>query len=302
MTLSIQQKDIYPSRIDSQERILARKDPVVYRDPAVPGPLTDHQLSFYEDNGYLVLPGVMSECVHDLLNEIPALKETVKDREELILELGGETVRSVFSPEKYSELYQRVSRDERLLGAAEQILGSNVYIHHSRLNIKAPFDGKSFPWHSDFETWHVEDGVPNMRILTGWVFLTENNEFNGSLFVIPKSHKKYVACAGQTPEDNYKSSLRKQTYGVPSRSAMQSLSEEGAMAGIYGPPGTVVFHEGNLMHGSSDNISAYPRTNMFFVYNSVHNLPAKPFGPDKPRPEFLAQRNYSPLRRVPQKI
>ncbi|MDF1797312.1 MAG: phytanoyl-CoA dioxygenase family protein [Coxiellaceae bacterium] len=286
--------DLYPSRTDEQERLSERIDPAVY-GTADDGPLDQQQLDFYDDNGYLVIPGLMQDCVNDCLVDIPTMKERLQGQDELILEPDSQVLRSVFSPELYSDACKHVSRDPRLLGAAEQILHSQTYIHHSRLNIKSAFDGKSFPWHSDFETWHVEDGVPRMRIVTGWVFLTENNEFNGSLYVIPKSHKKFVACAGATPEDNYKTSLRKQTYGVPSHDAMRTLADEGGMVGVYGPPGTVVFHEGNLMHGSADNISAYARTNLFFVYNSVENIPDKPFGADKPRPEFLARRDYTPL-------
>lgn len=288
-------EDLYPSRIDGQERVLERKDPVVY-GRAEDGPLTREQLDFYSDNGFLVLPGLLADQVQTLLDEIPVLKEKLQGKDELILEPDSEVVRSVFSPETSSSLFSDISRHPALLGAAEQILGSQTYIHHSRINIKASFNGKSFPWHSDFETWHVEDGVPYMRILTGWVFLTDNTEFNGSLFVIPKSHKKYVACAGQTPNENFKTSLRKQTYGVPSAAALRMLSDEGGMKGVYGPPGTIVFHEGNLMHGSTDNISAYPRTNLFFVYNSVENLPGEPFGAKRPRPEFLARKSFEPLQ------
>lgn len=51
----------------------------------------------------------------------------------------------------------------RLLNVARQILGSEVYIHQFRANMKPGFLGKEFYWHSDFETWHVEDGMPSMR-------------------------------------------------------------------------------------------------------------------------------------------
>jgi ectoine hydroxylase len=288
-------EDVYPSRVDDQERMIPREDPVVFGSD-FKGPLNEDQLSFYDQNGFLILEGLMSDVVDDLLAEIAVLKDNAAGTDELILEPDSDVVRSVFSPESFSEKYAEIAKDGRLLGAAQQILNSQAYIHHSRINIKAAFDGKSFPWHSDFETWHVEDGVPRMRILTGWIFLTENTEFNGSLFVIPKSHKTYVACAGMTPENNFKESLRKQTYGVPSQSAMQKLTDDGGMVGVYGPPGTVVFHEGNLMHGSSDNMSAYPRTNLFFVYNSTENLPIEPFGGQAPRPDFLARKDYTPLK------
>lgn len=287
-------EDLYPSRVDGEERILDRCDPAVWGATEA-GLLNQGHLDFYENNGFLVFQGLLADKVEGLKAELPRMAESFKGREELILEPESDVVRSVFSPECFSQKFADVSRDKRLLGIANQLLGGDTYIHHSRLNVKSAFSGKSFPWHSDFETWHVEDGVPRMRILTGWVFLTENNEFNGSLFVIPGSHKKYVGCAGRTPKDNFKDSLRKQVYGTPSPEAVRQLADDGGMVGVYGPPGTVVFHEGNLMHGSPDNMSAYPRTNLFFVYNSVDNTPAQPFGPNEPRPEFLARTDYAPL-------
>src|SRR3546814_10424765 len=77
------------------------------------------------------------------------------------------------------------------------------------------FKGREFYWHSDFETWHVEDGMPRMRALSMSVLLAENTPHNGPLMVIPGSHRTYLTCLGETPDDHYLSSLKKQEYGVP---------------------------------------------------------------------------------------
>lgn len=62
----------------------------------------------------------------------------------------------------------------RLLDIAQFLLDDEVYIHQSRLNYKPGFRGKEFYWHSDFETWHVEDGMPRLRALSISITLTEN--------------------------------------------------------------------------------------------------------------------------------
>ncbi|HAW29150.1 MAG TPA: ectoine hydroxylase, partial [Planctomycetaceae bacterium] len=49
----------------------------------------------------------------------------------------------------------------------------------------------------------------------------------------------------------------------------------------------------NTMHGSNGNITPYPRSNLFFVYNSIWNQLANPFCNQKPRPEFIASREFS---------
>ena len=69
-------------------------------------------------------------------------------------------MRSVFAVHRSSALFASISEDPRLLSLAQNILGDDVYIHQSRLNYKPAFHGREFFWHSDFETWHAEDGMP----------------------------------------------------------------------------------------------------------------------------------------------
>jgi ectoine hydroxylase len=156
--------------------------------------------------------------------------------------------------------------------------------------------GRSFPWHSDCETWHVEDGMPRMRATTGRIILTENDAFNGSPFLIPGSHRRYLSCAGVTPRDNYKRSLRKQEAGTPDLASLDEMIREGGgLAGAFGKPGNVVFHDCDIMHGSPDNLASYPRSNLFFFYNSVQNRCVALFSGQPPRPKFLASREVGPL-------
>lgn len=293
-------QDRYPTRKE-QESIIPRSDPVVWNKEFSDQRyrLSNEELTFYEENGYLMVPGAFSQSeVDQLLAEFHEVirKDELKGREELVIEPDNNEVRSLFSPHRFSDLYERLSRDARILDRIRQILGSDAYVHQSRINVKQALFGKSFQWHSDFETWHAEDGLPGMRILSGWIMLTDNNEFNGPLYLMAGSHKEYLSCAGETPDDNYKSSLRKQEYGTPSIEGIRKLAENSKLASACASPGTLIFHDGNIMHGSPDNISPWSRTNAFFVYNSVENLPAdKPFSIEKFRPEHLGSKNFTPL-------
>jgi ectoine hydroxylase len=136
--------------------------------------------------------------------------------------------------------------------------------------------------------------MPAMRALSCSVLLTENTEFNGPLLFIPGSHRTYVGCVGATPEDNYKSSLMMQTVGTPAPESLSLLTEQaGGLAAVKGPPGTVVFFDCNLLHGSAGNISPYPRANAFMVYNSVKNRLGPPQHGLRPRPEHIAHRRHA---------
>lgn len=298
-----QVEDLYPTR-GTQEHIFERVDRVVYGDGRPRGrhSLTEQQLGFYDQNGFLVIPEVFSrEEVEVLLAEMEELaaSEALHGKPELILEPDSDRPRSLFSPHRFSDLFHRLARDCRILDKVTQILDSDVYIHHARVNIKGALNGRSFPWHSDFETWHAEDGLPRCRILSAWVMLSENNEFNGPLYLIPGSHRFFVSCSGATPENHHEASLRKQEYGVPSLDALERLASAGGLAAARGAPGTLILHEGNTMHGSPDNISPRARTNLFFVYNSVLNTPAeRPFAAAKFRPGFLGSRDFTPLQPI----
>ena len=290
-------QDIYPSRVGKNETIMDRQDPVVYDThiPDSPHALSQQDLDFFNDNGYLIIPDYMTNDVDNINAEALRLKQALRGREELVLEPESDDLRSIFALHKFSNDIDQLSRSPKILEPVQQLLGSRSYLMQSRLNIKPAYKGKSFPWHSDFETWHVEDGMPRMRAVTAWIMLTENNEHNGPLYVVPGSHKKYVSCEGTTEVDNHKRSLRKQVAGVPQPESIDALEKEKGITGIYGKPGTLVIHDCNLLHGSPDNLSPWSREILMFVYNSVENEVQEPYGGLKRRPDYLSCPNKEPL-------
>jgi ectoine hydroxylase len=190
---------------------------------------------------------------------------------------------------------ERLAADERLAGVARFLLGDDVYVHQSRLNYKPGFVGKEFYWHSDFETWHTEDGMPAMRAVSCSVLLTPNRSWNGPLLTIAGSHKWFVSCPGETPENHHEQSLRRQEVGVPDEASLAELVRRGSLEECVGPPGTVVFFECNVMHGSNGNITPQPRRNVFLVYNSVENQLVEPYAAPARRPTHIATRDVVPI-------
>ncbi|NEQ80112.1 MAG: ectoine hydroxylase [Moorea sp. SIO2I5] len=294
-------KDIYPSRVNSSAPfILERQDPIVYSNSLPPAKLTLEQVKFYQDNGFLWIENFFNpqevETFIEEMNQLAASAE-IKQTEKTIIESESELVRSIFWIHQLSPLFDKLSRDQRILDIVHYILDSKVYIHQSRLNFKPGFSGNRFYWHSDFETWHVEDGMPRMRALSAMITLTENKEQNGPLMLIPGSHKKFIVSVGETPKNNYKQSLKQQKYGVPDKAILTQLAEENGIVTLTGPPGSIVFFDCNTIHGSNSNISPYSRCNIFLVYNSVNNALQPPLSGLQPRPEFIAARdNIEPLR------
>jgi len=289
--------DPYPSRVSGAAEVLVRKDPVVHGS-ASDGPLSGIELETFERNGFLALDAFFdAQEIRALRAEAERMRESTLEDEaaEVIREPGSAAVRSVFAVHRSSPIFAALARTPRLLGAAMQILGSPVYVHQSRINYKPGFRGREFYWHSDFETWHVEDGMPRMRAVSVSLSLLESNVHNGPLMLIPGSHRHYVACAGTTPERHYERSLRQQEYGVPEPAILEGLARRGGIIAPLGPPGSIVLFDCNTLHGSNGNITPWPRSNVFLVYNSVENALEAPFSGQEPRPAHIASRDFAPL-------
>lgn len=285
--------DLYVSRTDRGAAIIARQDPVVYEGGTYADGLTAEQVETYNRDGFIMLQNVFDEAeVEALLDEVKRMSvdESISSMNEAIREPESDAVRSIFRVHELSDRIAALARDPRLIHVARQVLGSEVYIHQSRANMKPGFKGKEFYWHSDFETWHVEDGMPNMRAVSCSVLLTDNNDCNGPLMLIPGSHMQFISCQGETPDENYKKSLRAQEYGVPDPLSLQMLADQGGIRQMTGKAGSVVFFDCNAMHGSTGNISPWPRANVFMVYNSVLNALNPPKYGLTPRPEYIATR------------
>jgi ectoine hydroxylase len=297
----LQRTDFYPTRLDTPIDKLRRTAPIVHSqaEKRWTGPLDEQSLSRFERDGFLWLEGFFSQDrVAPFLDELKemAKDETLANSDQVIKDKDSGELRSVFAMHEISERFDQLTRDPRILGMVRQILGGDVYIHQSRINSKSGFQGSGFEWHSDFETWHSEDGMPEMRAVSASLMLTDNSAFNGPLMLIPGSHEYFIPCVGRTPEDNWKQSLKDQTLGVPHRDHLAALAERGGIEAPTGPAGSLLLFECNTLHASNSNMSPWPRANLFFVYNSIDNRLVEPFGGTAPRPEFLGARtNVKPL-------
>ncbi|MDK1474230.1 ectoine hydroxylase [Streptomyces sp. 549] len=297
-TAPMRTADLYPTR-GATEVAVPRQDPVVWSEPGTAGPLDGSELDGFERDGFLAMEQLITpEEVLLYRGELEKLTTdpVIREDERSIVEPKSQEIRTVFEVHKISEIFAGLVRDPRLVDRARQILGSDVYVHQSRINVKPGFGASGFYWHSDFETWHAEDGLPNMRTVSVSIALTENFTTNGGLMIMPGSHRTFLGCAGATPEDNYKKSLQMQDAGIPSDEALTDFASEHGIKLFTGPAGSATWFDCNCMHGSGDNITPYPRSNVFIVFNSVENPAVEPFAAPVPRPEFLGARDFTPVR------
>ena len=62
--------------------------------------------------------------------------------EALVTEPGSREVRTIFKPFQYSDVIRDFFRNPKILDVARQLLGSDVYMMQSRVNIKPAYTGR----------------------------------------------------------------------------------------------------------------------------------------------------------------
>jgi ectoine hydroxylase len=290
--------DRYPTRIADRPSLVERIDPTVWGGQHTPGPLSPDDLTAQDRDGFVTVPELLTPAevaAYSAELDRLAADPQVRADDRTIVEKTSRQVRSIFEVHKISDAVAALVADERVAGRARQILGSDVYVHQSRINYKPGFGGGGFYWHSDFETWHAEDGMPAPRAVSISIALTENYPHNGCLMIMPGSHRTFVACVGETPADHYKESLREQEIGTPDPESLTALADGHGIAMLTGPAGSATLFDSNCMHGSGSNITPYPRSNIFVVFNSVENTLQEPFAAPSPRPTYIAAREFTPI-------
>ncbi|MEU1980734.1 ectoine hydroxylase [Nocardia sp. NPDC019395] len=283
--------DRYPTRTAERAPQQERHDATVW------GRIGNAELAAFDADGYAILERLLSpEEVAEFATEIDRLASAPELRgdDRLIVEKSSQQVRSVFDVHRLSPAVAELVGESRVVDLARQVLGSDVYIHQSRVNYLPGF-GTGFYWHSDFETWHAEDGMPAPRAVSLSIALTDNYPYNGSLMLMPGSHWSFVPCQGETPADNYRESLREQEIGVPGKSDITEMAHKYGIEQFTGPAGSALLFDSNIMHASANNITPFPRSNIFLVFNSVENTLEEPFAAPARRPEYIAAREYTPV-------
>jgi phytanoyl-CoA hydroxylase len=121
--------------------------------------LTDEQLAFYRENGYVLVRGLLKKReaamyrqeTHDLIQRLSAIRNvdatwgSAKD----IAGAAATQVLHCHDVQFHSAAFARLIVDERLTGVAASLIGPNVQLHHTKAFIKPPEKGSPFPMHQD---------------------------------------------------------------------------------------------------------------------------------------------------------
>jgi len=177
------------------------------------GSLTDAQIQFYDQEGYLVLPGLLNE--EDLAPVKAAMMEKVEQIAEALLAAGLITdkcenhpfetrLAALFAGRTDAEFLQfgrswrdrlpgyfHIMANSKILDAVESLIGGEIFanpVYNTRPKVPHVAAG-AVPWHQDKSYWPDANANP---VITVWLSLVDATLENGCLHMMPRTHRQKV--------------------------------------------------------------------------------------------------------------
>jgi hypothetical protein len=231
--------------------------------------LTQAQIDFYNEHGYLHIPQVYTSQETEWLAD--ELDRLVEDWAFSSPGWTGPWRQAYMDPETeaqskltamhdlhlYSEAWSMAVTHPKLTGAIADLIGPNVELHHSTMHIKPPQTGHPFPMHQDNPFYAHSNG----RYVDVLVHLDDTSHANGEIRFLDGSHKlgalEHVTmtesgpCTPHLPFSDY--SLE-ETVPVPAKR------------------GDVVLFSIYTIHGSHINTTKDPRRMVRVGYRDPQNV------------------------------
>ncbi|MDP6708709.1 MAG: phytanoyl-CoA dioxygenase family protein [Alphaproteobacteria bacterium] len=246
--------------------------------------LSEDQVRAWREDGFVFVDGLLSPAEMAVVQaELPDL--LALRRQEVVLEKDGETVRSLLNLHLYNAVFDALVRHPRLIGPTMQLLGSEVYIFQSILNLKHAFTGDVWQWHQDYPTYHADDGMLTPRVMNILLFIEDVGEFNGPLMLVPGTHEATFA----TPEVD-RTTTSYPLRGLDDDTVARHAEDRGIVA-PKGPAGSAIFMHTNLIHGSGPNMSPWGRALMSLTLNSTENKTVA----KSVRPDYIVLDDFTPV-------
>lgn len=224
--------------------------------------LTDEQIAFFNENGYLPNIKLLEEWQVDKLNtELAEIQDPAHPGNELFYEFNSNESADPDSVLFHSLGHWRITEgfhdilwNPAFVIAASQLLGDKaVRYWHDQLFCKPAKHGGVVAWHQDYSYW---TRTKPMQHLTCWVGLDDSDVDNGCIHYIPKSHSWGLLD---------KPDLAGDMEGLNQFLTPKQQEQFKDKVAIEMPKGYATFHHPLTVHGSYENSSE--RSRRAFVLN-----------------------------------
>src|SRR5881227_3850843 len=216
--------------------------------------LTDEQVGFYEENGYLAGVRMLDgEQVEALRAELAELMNPSRVRSRLWYEFHSNESRDpsrvlfhALGAWRIAPGFHDLLWNPRFTVAASQLLGGAVRFWHDQLFCKPARHGGVVAWHQDYSYWTRTTPLAH---LTCWIGLDDSTRDNGCVHYVPGSHRwNLLPITGLANDMNAIQSVLTEEQ----KNQFQPLA-------IELKAGECSFHHPLMVHGSFENKSDCPR-------------------------------------------
>ncbi|MEL6101629.1 MAG: phytanoyl-CoA dioxygenase family protein [Pseudomonadota bacterium] len=228
--------------------------------------LSPAQKASYQANGYLLLENhVPPVWLNQIRAEIARFEDEAAtmtaSNDRLDLEDSHTQqeprLRRIKLPHTISDVMRDLMYSNLILGPARDLIGPDIRLHTTKLNMKSAGYGAAVEWHQDYAFYpHTNDDILAIGVL-----IDDMAPENGPLMVFPGSHRgpvydhhvDGVFAGAMLPEEN----------GLDMSDAVQ----------LTGPAGSLSIHHGRIVHGSALNRSDRPRRILFYEMMAADAFP-----------------------------
>lgn len=208
-------------------------------------------MSRFHEQGYLVLPDILSQEKVSLLNS--AIDEVLAEEEDTF-------AHNIYnSVSRHTEIASLIDHKE-ILPLIVNLLGHNIQLHISHLTVRKPNPNDIKTASHSFIDWHQDGPHPQFPVIAGltatyyikvcYILSDMTKPNRGNTKVIPGSHR--------------------QPYNPNHKDVRQQLDGE---VQVCGKPGDVFIFAQNLWHAGSINQSEFTRRQLFLGYSPIWMRP-----------------------------
>ncbi|NOY29506.1 MAG: phytanoyl-CoA dioxygenase family protein [Planctomycetes bacterium] len=246
--------------------------------------ITDEEVQFFLDNGYLVVRDAIDRKVIDQVRDAadalqdryidyrkeegvhytsPGAKSFDEMMDGTASAQGDAVLWRIDDLEKRFPAVEMLKRLPFVHNAMEALLGAETLQYNESFVTKPPRVGQPVLWHQDpsFKVKCTPDPISTIDI-----YLDKTDEGNGCIWVVPGTHKKGVI--------DVKSLMDQHGFDLPD--AIPVCME----------PGDVAFHDNGCLHGSKANTSDRLRRIVYLAFQTLPQAKAS----DKFDDAFIQQR------------
>jgi len=206
---------------------------------ANPITLTKEQINFYDDNGYLIVPGVYSE---EACEQIKAVAEEIADDDYSV----------VLNIHRKVDLFLDLMRDPILVSMIEAVQ------RHRCVGLNSQFLYKKAGTAYAKQSWNPHQDNAYARAKNGTylqlhIFCDASDPENGGLYYYPGSHKEDILPYEYV--SSWKEGFDEKRISHPGWKVVPPTKYK--KVDVIGPKGGVCLQHGNIIHGSYPNLANY---------------------------------------------